>query len=322
MAGSPLFPLQGTPGVADFRNPTLVPNFYRPVANGNTLDLDSPATYLAANVRADATMTATIGGSATSGDVVAISVTNPVFGGTPYGNLVPAQIGHVFTVGVSDTLDTIADGLADLFNNDALAQQAGLRADVVGAVITFHWNGPIGNLSGGTSGVSPQTVTVGGSTSGGDKLNVTFTGPAFAAQGGSYTVTYTTVSGDTTTTLMATHLASAITADAVMTALSITASGSAAVVTITIPAAAEPAVVTVSKVGASVTIALGGTGIATETVTFGGSGKFASGTGPVIPTNNFTWFANGSASTFWYGQPIVVGYDQLSAMLTQGMPIT
>ena len=62
-------PPAGTPGVFDPRNPTLIPNFDRNVAQNrgsddpSTINHSSPAGYLQANPRANATATATIAGT-------------------------------------------------------------------------------------------------------------------------------------------------------------------------------------------------------------------------------------------------------------------
>ena len=171
-------PPSGTPGRFDGRNPTLIPNFDKPVASGgNTLDHQSPADFILANPRVDATVTATIGGSATPADVVTLKVTSGAISG--------GSLSVAYTVGGADALNDIAAGLAKLVNNSAPAQAVNLRASVVGAVVTLAWNGPVGNtgvLTSTLSGGASETVTLGaaGVFAGGS-------GPVFAANNFTYT---------------------------------------------------------------------------------------------------------------------------------------
>ncbi len=255
-------PLQGTPGLFDPRNPTLLPNFDVPTVAGDTLGLSSPAAFLAANPRADATATATIGGTITTDDEVTLVVTNPIFGQPRFGSLSPAEISHTYTAISSDTTATVAEGLADLFNDDPVAQAAGLRADVGGTdgnVITFSHSGPIGNFSTLVKLFSPDLITIGGTATATDTLNVLFSGPspnlapaiAWATIGGTVTptdtvaltftntdiadfpvtVTYTVVSGDTLATIAA-GLAALVNADATLDANHLTASSTGATVAV------------------------------------------------------------------------------------------
>lgn len=204
----PTIPLAGRPGVFDSRNPTLVPNFDRPVASGaGTTDSTSPAAFLAANPRVDATVTATIGGTPAAGDTVTLTVT--------CGQNV---ITHTYTVVSGDTVTTIAEGLGSLFNTDASANGLGLYTVMGGtslsAELVFHWNGPVGNFA-----VLTDSLSAG----------------------------------------------------------------------------------------------------ATETVTLGNSGVFAGGSGPVIVTNNFNFSWNGATQSYWYGNPYILDYLLIKALVTQGL---
>jgi len=102
-----------------------------------------------------------------------------------------------------------------------------------------------GSLGGGTislqlvgtndpvvAGINRYTVTLGGSVTTGDTITATFTNPNLPA--GSEAVTYTTIGGDTTTTI-ATALAAAINADTNLQSVGIGATSAAAVVTIEFP---------------------------------------------------------------------------------------
>lgn len=234
-------PLGGTPGVPDFRNPTLIPNFDPSIASGNgTVDHDSPANFLAQNPRADATATATIGGTPVTGDELTLLLSNPLLAGELYGYLPLGQVGVTYTVQAGDSVGLIADGLANLINANATLQKLNVRATTggaSGAVITVRHNGPLGNLTTlSAPSIEPATITVGGTALTGDELAVLFSGPQFGA---GVLVTSNTTTGQTTTQ-MATALAAAITANAALAALGISATSSLAVVTLTVPAAAEP----------------------------------------------------------------------------------
>jgi phage tail sheath gpL-like len=425
-----VIPTQGTPGIFDPRNPTLLPNFDKPnysSDSGNNSDpngtgagalgLSSPAGYLKANPRVEATATATIGGSVTTGDILSIQATNPAFPG--------GFIEHSYTTVGGDTVTTIAEQFADLFNDDANAAAVGLRADAAGAVITFRQGGPVGNFSvlsapteegatitiagtaltgdqitalftspnlpGGyvavtqavTTGQSattiagnlvsainanaaliaagitatnlagvitlvvpvadepvvvstwvnsnPLTATIGGSVAvgGGDVLNLVFTGAGIP--GSPVTVSYTTIAGDTTSTI-ATALAALINANPSLQDVGIEASPAAAVITISftlgnvgqvrLTQSVSPGSETITVTTAPTTTSTLGTA-ATETITFSPtSGKMSGGTGPIIATNNFEFaMGNSQVQAFFYGQPYNLGYDVITAMVQQGMPV-
>src|ERR1700685_2491820 len=172
----PNLPPQGTPGIFDPRNPTLVPNFDLSVASANgTVDHVSPASYFVSNPRGDAAATALFGGTVTTGDELTLVVTNNILAGERYGSLQPAEIAHTYTTVSGDTVDTIAEAMADLFNDDPLAQAAGLRCDTSGASVTFRWGGPGGNFAALTADLETDTIQVGGTHTAGDTLNVLFT---------------------------------------------------------------------------------------------------------------------------------------------------
>ncbi len=173
----PSFPPAGTPGIFDPRNPTLLPNFNRPVASGSgTLGYQSPASFLASNPRTDATATATIGGTVTAADTITLTVTLATLPGGVQSVTYAAITG--------DTTETIAEALATLVNENAAFQNANIYAVLGGeaapSAITVHANGPVGNfavLSYTLSGSATETVTISpsnGALSGGS-------GPIFAA---------------------------------------------------------------------------------------------------------------------------------------------
>lgn len=130
--------LQGTPGVLDPRNPTLLPNTDTPVSSGaGTVDLQSPAAFDQANPRVAATITATIAGTVANGDSQTISIASNLFVG--------GSLSKTVTAVTSDTVSNVAEKFCNAFNTDAQAQQQGLVATAVLGVITFNWPGPIGN---------------------------------------------------------------------------------------------------------------------------------------------------------------------------------
>jgi len=410
-----LWALQGTPGRRDARNPTLVPNFDIPVANGSTIDLESPALFLQNNPRANASATATIGGSVTTGDEITLEVSNTVFANKDrVGAVNPVTVTYT-TVG-GDTVTTIAENLADLLNKTPEFQQFGLLATVVGAVITVLHGGPVGNYSVLSANLEPDTITITGTATNLDTLNVLFTG-AFAPAGHLVTVAVAT---SETTTQMATAVKNAINADATLIAASITATSGTNVVTLAIPAADEPVTVvayanpatqtatvggtitagdvlgiTVTANGTAVALShtvllaettdtiavafaalvngnatLAGAGVtateatsvltfhwpaatsvifsksvpsaasetitltgnatetmtyaasATETVTFSPSnGVMSGGSGPIIPVNNFNYSLGSNLQSFFYGRPVNIGSNVISALVRDGMPI-
>lgn len=241
------YPLAGTPPVARSRNPTLIPNFDKNVNSGNgTLDHTSPAEFIAANPRSNATATATIANTATAGDILTLEVQHPLL---PTG-----LVSKTYTVLSGDTVSIIAEAFAKLFNDDAGAQTTGLEVDAVRGVLTFSWPTAIGNLaviSAPNEGAT--TITVAGIALTGDKLFVQFSGPQIGT-------TPITIGSATTTsqnaTTMAGNLVTAINANAALTALGISAANTAGVITMTVPAAAEPVTITawVNTIAPTVTI--------------------------------------------------------------------
>jgi hypothetical protein len=257
-----LIPPAGTPGIFDPRNPTLLPNFDKPNysadSNNNSdpngtgagaLGLSSPAGFLKANPRVDATGTATVGGTVTTGDILTIEASNPVL---PAG-----FISHTYTAVPGDTANSIAEAFADLFNDDAVAAAVGLRADANGAVITFHQGGPVGNFTAlSVPTEEGSKITVAGTALTGDQITALFTGPSLP--GGFVAVTQAVTTGQNATTI-AGNLVTAIGANAALVAAGITASNVAGVITLVVPAADEPIVVSSFVNSNPLTALIGGT---------------------------------------------------------------
>lgn len=155
--------------------------------------------------------------------------------------------------------------------------------------------------------------TVTGSITNGDVVTITAT--TGLLPGGSANVTYPVVTSDTTTTV-AEGIANAINSSAVFQSVGIFAE---------LVGTGTPAAVVVhagGSLGNFLTMSSSVSGAATEIITWANSGKASGGSGPVFATNNFTFnFANGGVGAFFYGQPYLLGYDVLSQMVSQGMPI-
>lgn len=107
------------------------------------------------------------------------------------------------------------------------------------------------------------TVTMGGSNTTGDKVNITVTNSNLG--GGKRNVQYTVQSGDTTSTLLATSVKNAINADGTLSAAGITATSSAAVISILGPVPLG-VVTEASSTNGIVTQTIGGTITASDVV--------------------------------------------------------
>lgn len=182
-------PSQGTPGRGYSRNPTLLPNFDKPVASGTgTLGLQSPAAFLQANPRVNATATATVTDTSfTTGDILTLELTNGVFQDIVdlADNSPPSSIlSKTYTVVAGDSLATIAQAFAKLFNDDATAQFFGIEVDAAGAsgaVLTFNHPGPVGNFTVLSQPLAEGSkITMTGTALTNDAVYANFAGPAFA----------------------------------------------------------------------------------------------------------------------------------------------
>jgi len=294
-------PLQGTPNVFDPRNPTLVPQPGQPNAGQATgsagissLALQSPAAAVASS-RTDATALVSIGGTVTVGDELTLQVANNVFANAAFGGNPAAVIAHTYTVQAGDTIQTIADRLSNLFNDDTNAQTVGLRADNIGNNITFRHNGPVGNLSTLSAILGePSQITIGGSATANDTLAVQFTGGPFAAP---HVVSITVPGGSTSANSMALALANAINADAGCIGASITATNSTSHVNLTVPAADEPITPAVFANPAQIQCTVGGSATAGDAlnVTLTIAGASYTSTYSVVSTDTVNSMASGIA---------------------------
>lgn len=153
-------------------SPTLLPQFDVPTAQNGTTTLVTPEAVLTLEPRANATASATIGGTVTTSSTVYLTVTQAQLPG--------GALTYTYTVVSGDTLATIAEGLASLINNDQTnAAVFGIFATTNEAVVTVNWPGPCGNFGVLTGGASAgETVTT--SPSNGDMSGGT--GPIIPTQ--------------------------------------------------------------------------------------------------------------------------------------------
>lgn len=186
--------------------------------------------YLALNMNGPQTLL--VGGSKTTGDVLGI---------TAYDlNLSGGSEGVSYTVGASDTLTTIAAGLASAINADTNLQNIGVSATSSGTLITVSslstgvttYRGSRPNTATETlvQGLQPngaETAAIGGSKTTGNVLTITVYDSGIS--GGSKAESYTVLSSDTLAT-MASGLANVIASDSTLSALGITASAASTVI--------------------------------------------------------------------------------------------
>jgi hypothetical protein len=214
--------------------------------------------------------TATFGGSITANDVLTLTITDASLpGGTP--------IALTHTVLSTDTTTTLATAFKALINANVSLANTGITATSSAAILsitsasktqTTYANTlsvgatetiTLANTATETITITPtipvQIVTVGGSITVGDTLNVTVTDPAI--EGGSATVEYTTVTTGTTSTA-ATGLATALAESDLLAQAGFTASASGAVVTLTPPEPDSTPALTTWANGAAKTLTLTG----------------------------------------------------------------
>jgi RHS repeat-associated protein len=177
---------------------------------------------------------AIIGGSKTTADTVTLNVYDAGLSG--------GQNATTYTVQSSDTLTTIASGLASAVNANTSLQAIGVSATSSGAVVTLNSNsinitGYTGSRSSGATEtivveINPngtETAAIGGSKTTGDVLTVTVYDAGLS--GGSTAVSYTVLSSDNLTTI-ASGLASAINGNSSLSSLGVSATAVSTVVNI------------------------------------------------------------------------------------------
>ncbi len=164
------------------QNPMLMPAFSLPVADGRGgLGYQTPNNALASSsmARAAASATATVGGTAAAGDVVSVTIDNPVF----------ERFGGAQTISVTvgtDTLEQVAEALASGINDNPVCRGFGIRADVAADVVTIKHPGPVGNFTtlSRVNGATSTTITLSAATlSGGAGAILPFGNFAFSYGG-------------------------------------------------------------------------------------------------------------------------------------------
>ncbi|MBS1955293.1 MAG: LysM peptidoglycan-binding domain-containing protein [Cyanobacteria bacterium SZAS-4] len=187
------------------------------------------------SVQMNSISTARIGGTKTTGNVLTITAFDAALSG--------GSKAVSYTVLAGDTLATIAQGLATAINNDSSLRTAGITANANSTNTYINIKSASNNITTYTSSVvGTETITfgifknaleniiIGGSKTTGDIITITVKDPALT--GGQRSVTYTTLAGDTLTTI-ATGVKNAINADAQLTTLGVSATSAAAVVSVT-----------------------------------------------------------------------------------------
>jgi|SRR5215475_2119163 len=164
-------------------------------------------------------------------------------------------------------------------------------------------------LTGGVARTAAsQTGTVGGTITAGNTITTRFTNPTIP--GGFRQVVYTVQAGDTTATV-ADGIAKAINDDTILKDEGIYATVNNLIVTFRQD----------GPVGNSTVVSRTLSGGATITFAIAGAGAMSGGSGPIIPTQNFTFCMNNVTEVFWYGRPKYLPYNMVKALVTQGMPI-
>ena len=170
----------------------------------------------------DLNVSATIGGTVHTGDVVSVITTNP--------DLTGGQATASYTVVGTDTTTTIATNLTSAINADTSLQAIGVGATSSTNVVSIttdtsytasHSAGATETITLGTDSRGNCTATIGGKPTTSD--TVTITSHNNALSGGQEADTYTVLSTDTLQSIAA-GLASAMTADAHLQTLGVSAS--------------------------------------------------------------------------------------------------
>ena len=162
----------------------------------------------------------------------------------------------LYAVGVGDGSETqAASAITDTLGNPVLP-------------LLGKWTGIKGNQLSGkctTGGPGPdQTLTFSGTFTVNDVVALKFVNGTLPT--GTVNISYTVVSGDTTATLLATHVAAAINANATLQSAGFTATSALGVVTISWPSSLQSVVITPAINGATI-LTIGGSITATDVLT-------------------------------------------------------
>ena len=253
----------------------------QPIAVTSGLVIRDPLMAEALMSKVAAAGTVDFTGTETNGNILTLAFTSsqlPASNGYAAGTY-----GISLTTSGSESMTAIATAFKNLINADPLLSSLGVTATSSAAVLTINWApGPLGNFAtialivGGATPI----VTFTNTPTAGDYVNVTISNgelPGFKRN-----VQYKVVSGDSSLTLLATHVAAAITADPVLAAAGIAATSASGVVTITFPATIGAVLVACSANG-SETATLGGTATTGDVVTLTVSDAALPGGSQAIP---------------------------------------
>lgn len=244
---------------------------------------------------------ARIGGTVTANDIVTITVADPgLTGGSQAVN---------YTVQAGDTLAIIASSLAANITADASLQSLGVDASSNGAVINIKSTSrDVTTYSQSTSGGATATVTLGetgnfvesvviaGSKTTGDVLTIDVYDSALS--GGSQSVSYTVLAGDTLTTI-ATGLKNAINNDTNLSNLGVSATSAGTVISIRSTSVNATTYSQSKSSGATITIALSVNQNSDKTIVIGGTSTIGNSVTVTVYDKDLT---GGSLSKVYYVQ--------------------
>lgn len=186
-----------------------------------------------------------LAGTLTTGNKVNITFFNQLLPSGKYTLQYTVQSGDT-------TIALLAQHIAAAINADPNLQQPQITATYTSTTVQIVWPQIIGSVSLLTSVNGSTTVTIGGTVTTSDIVRIVINDPALT-MGGTQTIAYTTVGGDTTTTI-ATALKNAINANSALNNAGITATSSSAVITVVSNSKSQTTLDTNKSAGATETL--------------------------------------------------------------------
>jgi RHS repeat-associated protein len=168
----------------------------------------------------------TIGGTITAGDIISLTVENPILAG--------GQTTVSYTTISTDTPTSVATGLTHAVNVSTAFNTLGVGATSSAAILSLHSDpyyttstnsGATETLSVGTNRRGNVPITVGGTATTGDVLTITTNYASLS--GGTHAVSYTVLSTDTPLSI-ANGLTAALAADTTLQSVGVTAAANSA----------------------------------------------------------------------------------------------
>lgn len=270
----------------------------------------------------------TLTGTATTGDVINVKVTNANLGGG-FHNV-------KYTVAVTDiSLTVLAASVAAAINADSTLAAQNIGATSALGVVTLTYSATLGALTASSNANGTTTATVTGTATNAEQPVITVID---AALGGGQTVfTYTEVVPSDDNTAIAVGFKNLINADAGCIAAGITATNLTNVLSIKSVSVNQTTYTRTNSAHTTITLGAGPTetatesGAATETSTEADTSTgsevltpttpMTGGSGPIIPFTNFQFQQGDSMLDYWRGKPYLVDYLTLMNLVSQGMPI-